>query len=344
MLKIAVIFIVLSLFSLGVSASEKSITSILPVWVETPSEQYPDRTYMAVVGEGPSQKEAEASAIESLAAIFSRRIESQTQSSLDYASVQDKGAAKTDRRINQTISISTNMEQLIGVEIKEIWLSPDGKYYALAVLEKNKAIAVYKGKIALNNQAIMSLIDIPAGIKNTIAEFARYKAAYTKAEENAVYLSVLLQLNSAASALSHDEKLLPSAIKAKWLMVLKNIPIAIVVTGDKNDKVKSSFAKVFSSAGFTLSTSDTSRYSMAVTLDISDEKIQGNNKVILRYSLDAALTDNIFGETVLPFSLGGREIHLNKANAEAKIFKTLDKKIAENFKTTFEEYITLLGK
>ena len=83
---------------------------------------------------------------------------------------------------------------------------------------------------------------------------------------------------------------------------------------------------------------------MAVTLVISDEKIPGNNKAVLRYSLDSTLTDKVSGETVLPFSLSGREIHLNKANAEAKLFKALDKKISENFKAAFEEYITQLGE
>lgn len=344
MFKVAVVFIALSFFLPFVSASEKSVTNMPPVWIETPTEQYPERTYMTAVGEGFSQKEAEVSAIESLAAIFNRKIEAQTQSSLDYASVQGKDAAKKDKRINQTISISTNMEQLSGVEIKETWVSPDGTYYALAVLEKSKAIAVYKGKIALNNQAIMSLMDIPADVKNTMTECARYKAAYTKAEENAAYLSVLLQLNPAAGALSNDEKFASNVIKAKWLAALKNMPVAITVSGDKNDKIKSSFAKVFTSAGFILSSSNTCRYSMAVTLVISDEKIPGNNKAVLRYSLDSALTDKVSGETVLPFSLSGREIHLNKANAESKLFKTLDKKISENFKTAFEEYIALLGK
>lgn len=343
MFKVAVVFIALSFLPLAASASEKNMTNRLPVWIETPSEQYPEQSYMTAVGEGHAQKEAEASALESLAAIFNRKIEAQTQSSLNYASSQGKDAAKKDKRINQTISISTNIEQLSGAEIKETWVSPDGTYYALAVLEKSKAIAVYRGKIALNNQTIMSLMDIPADVKNTMTECARYKAAYTKAEENAAYLSVLLQLNPAVGALSNDEKLASNIIKAKWLAALKNMPVAITVSGDKNDKIKSSFAKVFTSAGFTLSAPDTGRYSMAVTLVISDEKIPGNNKAVLRYSLDSTLTDKVSGETVLPFSLSGREIHLNKANAEAKLFKTLDKKISENFKAAFEEYITQLG-
>jgi len=344
MFKVAVIFIALSIFPLVAAASEKNVTNKPPAWVETPAERYPEQSYMTAVGEGHAQKAAEASAIEALAAIFDRKIESQTQSSLDYASVQGKEAAKKDKRINQTISISTNIEQLIGVEIKETWLSPGGTYYALAVLEKSKAIAVYRKKIEHNKQAIIALMDIPADVKNTMTECARYKAAYTKAEENAVYLPCLLLLNPAAGTLANDENPSPSVIKAKWLAALKNMPVSITVSGDKNDKIKASFAKVFTSAGFTLSAPDTGRYSMAVSLDISDEKIQGNNKAVLRYSLDSALTDKASGETLLPFSLSGREIHLNKANAEAKLFKTLDKKIAENFKAAFEEYIGHLGK
>lgn len=344
MLKVAVFFITLSIFPLGVFASEKSLTNVPPVWIETPSDRYPDQTYMTAVGEGHTQKEAEAAAVEALAAIFNRRIESQTQSSLDYASIQGKDAAKMDKRVNRTISISTNIDQLIGVEIKETWLSPDGTYYALAVLEKSKTLAIYKGKIDLNNQTITSLIDIPVGVKNTMTEFARYKVAYAKAGENAAYLSLLLQLNPAVSSLVNDEKLTQSVIKAKWRAVGDAMPIAVAVRGDKNDKLKSAFAKVFTTAGFTLSSPDTSRYSMAVTLDTTNEKIPGNNKVVLRYSLAASLMDHISGETLLPFSLSGREVHLNKESAELKMFKTLDKKIMENFQAAFEEYVTSLGE
>ena len=58
MFKVAVVFIALSFFLPFVSASEKSVTNMPPVWIETPTEQYPERTYMTAVGEGFSQKEA----------------------------------------------------------------------------------------------------------------------------------------------------------------------------------------------------------------------------------------------------------------------------------------------
>lgn len=344
MFKVALFCVTLTFFPVLLFAAEKRPQTVPPKWIEEPTGQYPEGAYMTAVGEGYSQKEAETAAIEALAAVFSRKIESQTQSSLQYARGEGVQTGHIDKRIHQTVSISTNIDTLMGVEIKERWVSSEGVHAALAVLNKSKAAALYSEHIKHNNESIRALLDVPASMKGTFAQFARYKAAYTQAEENAAFFSVLAQLNTAAAAAVRDEQLAPSTIKEKWLGVLKHMPIAVTVDGDSGDKIKSSFSKIFASEGFTLASKNNYRYAMTATLTLSDEKIQENKKTLVRYTLDAAFTDTLSGEILIPFSLTGREIHLNKQSAEVRVFKTLDKKITEKFKAAFEAYILLHGK
>lgn len=344
MFKIVFFCITLAFFPVLLFAAEKQPHSIPPKWIEDPTGQYPEGAYITAVGEGYSQKEAETAAIEALAAVFSRKIESQTQSSVQYTSGQEKLQGQMDKRVNQTVSISTKIDTLMGVEIKERWVSSEGVHAALAVLNKTKTATLYSEHIKHNNESIRALLDVPEDMKGTFAQFARYKAAYTQAEKNAALFSVLAQLNAAAVATVRDEQLAPNTIKEKWLGVLKYMPIAVTVDGDSGDKIKSTFSKIFASEGFTLSSKSNCRYAMTVTLTLSDEKTQGNKKTLIRYTLDAAFTDAVSGEILIPFSLTGREIHLNKQSAEVRLFKTLDKKITETFTAAFEAYTLLYGK
>lgn len=335
MLKIITFFILVNIFLPFVYASDKETP---PNWIENPYEAYAESGYLVIVGEGTSRKEAEANAIESLAAIFSRNIDSKTDSSLNYKSSQNE-TAKIDKKIVKDISISTNIKDLVGVEIKENWSSGDGKYYALAVLDKTKAIIVYREKINSNNKAISELINIPDKEKNTITEYSRYNAAYKKAVENEIYASYLMILNPTASVISTKPDFNLNSLKMKCLDILKDIPIKVTVEGDKNSKLKTAFSDVLNSTGFKTSELKNSKYALSVKLTISDEVIPGNNKTIIRYSLTAEFVDVILNESLIPFSISGREIHFNKTNAESKALMVLEKKIKKDFKKVFEEYL-----
>ena len=335
MLRIITFFILVNIFLPFTYASD---TDTPPNWIENPAEAYPESKYLAMAGEGTSRKEAETNAIESLAAIFSRNIDSQTGSSLNYTSSQNE-TAKIDKKIVKDISISTNVKDLAGVEIKEIWASGNEKYYALAVLDKAKAIIIYREKISSNNKTISELINIPDKEKNTIREFSRYNAAYKKAAENEVYASYLLILNPTASMISTKPDFNLNSLKMKCLDILKSIPIKITVEGDKNSKLKAAFSDVLTSTGFQTSELKNCRYVLSAKLTIDDEVISGNNKTIIRYSLIAEFIDVILNESLIPFSISGREIHFNKTNAESKALTVLEKKIKKDFKKVFEEYL-----
>ncbi|CEM60705.1 hypothetical protein DWQ65_07760 [Treponema phagedenis] len=337
-------FIVLTIFSVWVyAAGSKQGKKDPPVWVTDAPNVYPEERYLTALGTGQSRKEAEVGALEALAAIFDRKISIETQAELNYtSSVTDGQSEKVNKtkNVGQNVSISTNVDDLIGVEIKERWLSPDGTHYALAVLDKSKTASAYMEKINANERTIAELTQIPDTDKNTIREFIRYRSAYLVAAENAIYRARLSVIKPSAHALAKEKGMTAQSLKLKCMDVAKNIHIVISVDGDNHGKIKSAFAKVLSAEGFNTSTNENPNYTLVAKLSLADGEVQANNKILVRYSLDAEFTETGSSTVLVPYSVSGREIHLAKSSADNKIFTGLEKKIQNDFGKSFNEYLS----
>lgn len=343
MLKIIMFFLSLNaalpVFAKG--SADKS--SAKPGWVENSYKAYPETFYLTAVEYGQTRKEAESAALEALAAILSRSISSETKSSVSYSSTEKNGQTETDgsKSVNKNISISTNIEKLTGAEIKEVWQDMDGKYYALAVLNKEKSAVMYAEKISANNLTISELTENIAEEKNTLTEYTKHNAAYLKAAENAEYLFILSVLSPEKKAAAEKHCVKPQTLKIKCMSIAKKIPIGISLDEKENSRLKTAITKVFSEEGFSISSEKNARYILKADLKNNEEPVQGG-KVLVRYTFETALTDKELNQVLLTYSASGREIHFNKTNAVNKILKTLEKKIKTDFLTSLKNYLNSL--
>lgn len=312
-----------------------------PEWVTSPETYYPESKYLTAVDKGRDRKTAETNAIEALAGIFGRSINSKTQASSRFSQSEKDGSSSFSDEIviNKEVSLSTNMKDLIGVEIAEVWTSKEGETYALAVMNKEKASMLYLQKISENNETIERVTLIPPEEKETLLEYARFDFAYKTALINAVYLERLAVIApSAKSALSTGMQS-PDSLKTACVKIAKTIPIEISVQGGNTQRIKTAFAKVLSQAGFNVSEKASKRYVLKAEASFTEETIAGNPNAVCRYSLEAMLLDKIMQDEIMPFNITGREIHLNKTSAENKAVNTIEKKIMQEFKAIFEKYL-----
>lgn len=322
----------LALFPFGVGASK---VETAPQWVIDASSVYPDLQYVIGFGEGHSQKEADTKAVESLAAVFNRSISSQTQASMSYS--QDRSGIDKQKSLQQDVQVSTEVKDLIGVEVKERWKSKDGTFYALAVLEKARGIAIYMEKATACINAIEAFLNVAEVERNTFLEYFRCSSAISKAKELSVYSAYLSVLDPMDvrdwKAYSQD------ALRLRASNVAKNIEVSINIEGEVATKLKPVFEKIFAKRGFTVAKSGNARYVVNINLEMGEPLEQSRGRVMVRYNFEAELVDSILNETLIPYNVAGREIMFDEKAAQTKVFKTLQKKIESEFEASFAKYI-----
>lgn len=335
MFRLKFIFILLCCCCLPLSAGRKS--EKLPAWVTSPSNVYSENEYIVELGTGMSQKEADTKAIEGLAAIFNRSVSSKTDSSLSYRE-NAAGVDKT-KSIDQQVSVLTSIKDLIGVEIKERWKSKNGTFYALAVLNKQKATTIYSEKATLCVSLIEESLKIPSDEKGTFHEYFRYLSAISKANEMSLYNSYISVLNPAAT-LIYEEEYNPDKLKLKAVSIAKNILVEVKLQGNWTEqRLKSIFEKVFSSRGFTIAKANNGRYVFNIKMELGEESKLSDNRLMIRYSLTSELLDKVTGDSLLPFVINDKAVQFNTEAVKNQIFKNVKKKVETDFEVLFNEYM-----
>jgi len=335
---------VLSLLCLFLSSlfAAKAKKENVPVWVQDPSLVYFSSEYLNSLGQGKSQKEADADALAGLVAIFNRSIASNTKSSLEYSS-QSSGTHSQiaqSKKLKQDVSISTNMDDLIGAEIRERWKSPDGTFYSLAVIEKDKGARLYREKASACISDIDNLVASNDGTTNTFSAYFRCLKACQKAQRLQVYKGCLSVLESSAASLiarHPDSDYSPLALELKASEIAKAIEIYVEASPEAK-KLKAHVENVFSKHNFTLAKDSSARYKLAIELELDDLVHLSGGRISMRYNLTIELLDSLAGKTVLSLPFEGKETQFEEGALKSKILKTLEKKAINEFASSFKRF------
>ena len=116
----------------------KTKTPVMPDWINTPAAVYPSSSYITYVGYGADRDSAEIKALQGIASVFGQSIKSDSESSQRMIQAKSEGKIATTNisSFNQNILRSVDVNNLIGVEIKEFWFDGTSSWYAIAVLDK----------------------------------------------------------------------------------------------------------------------------------------------------------------------------------------------------------------
>jgi len=121
----------------GLLLTACSLTTSQPSWLDKPGEKYTQKRYLSAVGEADNRNTANDRALANLAKIFEVGIKDK---SLDFSESQvttnDSGRVTSN---NQRAAryVTTEAKQVLeGAQVMETWESDEGRFFALAVLEK----------------------------------------------------------------------------------------------------------------------------------------------------------------------------------------------------------------
>ena len=143
-------FVAAAIAALALSAlSSPAFAALAPSWVADKNKDYPSSKYISAVGEGGTEKKAQAAAVAQVSQLFDTKTDVVTTAAKRFQSVQVAGSMKTvgSQSLEQITAISSQAE-FFGLRYAPAWYNEKrDTYVVLAYIDKQEAAATYKGYI-----------------------------------------------------------------------------------------------------------------------------------------------------------------------------------------------------
>ncbi|MCH5283017.1 MAG: LPP20 family lipoprotein [Treponema sp.] len=323
-------------------AAKKSAPQAMPEWVNVPSAVYPNASYITSVGYASDRDSAEIKALQGIAATFGQSVKSETEASqrMAQAKADGKVATASVNTFSQNISRSVDVDSLIGVEVKEFWLEQStSTWYAIAVLDREKAAQIYGEMIKKNASAIKTLFSSGAEDKVSFEGYAVYDFAEDIAIENENHLKKVSVIKPVE--VDSLKQYCPSSknYHAKKIEIAKQIPICITVENDVNGRIAAVFQQTISAAGFRGTFDKSARYQLSATVTFERSDTTDGKTVRCRYNIESHILDLDNGQKLAPFSLTGRESHVDFTEAKNRAVKAIESKVKDDFAKSFAAFL-----
>lgn len=316
----------------------------MPRWITLPSDVYPAEKYMNGTGSGKNRETAELEAVRNLSSVFGQTVKSNTAASkkMEQALSEGKVSFSSAENLQQKITSQIEAENLIGIEIAEYFYNkPEKKWYAVAILDREKASTVYQEYIEKNDAAARKAIKESEKNPGTFYGYSEICFAAEIASENDKLVKNLTVIDfESGNEISKKVVSLQNTQLAKKKFA-ENITIYVQISGDKDNKIKSAFQDIFSKYGFKTSPSKKEKYNLEGKY--SSEISQKGKIIYCVYSLDLDFSDVLQAESLFAINLKGREGSLSESDATNRTYRTLEKDIGTQFSKNFDSYINNLS-
>lgn len=316
----------------------------MPEWITLPSGVYPAEKYMNGTGSGTNRETAALEAVRNLSSVFGQTVKSNTAASkkMERALSEGKVSFSSAENLQQNITSQIEAENLIGIEIAEYFYNkPEKKWYAVAILDREKASAVYQEYIEKNDAAVRKAIKESEKNPGTFYGYSEICFAAEIASENDKLVKNLTVIDfESGNEISKKVVSLQNTQLAKKKFA-ENITIYVKISGDRDNKIKSAFQDIFSKYGFKTSPSKKEKYNLEGKY--SSEISQKGKITYCVYSLDLDFSDVLQAESLFAINLKGREGSLSESDATNRTYRTLEKDIGTQFSKNFDSYINNLS-
>lgn len=325
-------------------AAKKKKTSaapVMPEWVNAPATVYPSDAYITYVGYASDRDSAEVKSLQGLAAIFGQSVKSSSESSerMVQAKAEGKIATASVNAFSQDILRTVDIDRLIGVELKEFWFDGQSTWYAIAVLDREKAAGIYSDMIRKNASVMSSLVSNVRGAEPSFDSYATYDFAEDIAQENEGYLNRMSVIKPEAVPALKSACPSSKEFHARKMEIAKSIPICVVVENDEDGRLAAAFSVAVSSLGFRGSYDGRVRYILTTSVKFERSDASDGKTTRCRYNADGYLLDTKSQQQLVSFTLSGREGHVDYSEAKNRAVKSLEAKIKKDFAGQFSAYL-----
>jgi hypothetical protein len=303
-----------------------------PVWITHPASAYPEREYLAGVGESDTPKAAEDRAYGVIARIFKAAVDSRTTELEKYLQTETKGKTEVQRQVAiEEMTKVTSEKVLENVKIAERWQDKTtARYYALAVINRSHAAAALKERINSLDVEAKTLLKIAKDTTDKFEKIRTLRRTIRILISRDLYNTDLRVINPIGKGLENLINL-TNIIQELEVFLAKEFNVYVTVAGNNSYAVTRSIIEGLNREGFSVlrKVVDANMADLLIVgeaalwkADIPDPKWK-----YVRWCSDFQLIDTKNGKTFGAISRSGKEGHLTLSEAENKAMAVMQKEI-----------------
>ncbi len=291
-----------------------------PEWVENPKAIYAENKYLVAVGEGDTRRAAENAAAANLSRIFEAHIESDERL-LDTTHESDQSLVRTTDFTSDVNILSS--QTLYNIQHAEAWKDSNGRYHAVAYLDRRATAAIYRDKIDELTGRVRFALDQAEQTGNLLDRYAQLRAASRRAAENELLLRQLSVIHpSTASASAPDYSI--SKIQKALADTSRQIRVQIQIDGDSDGRMTACLEELITRYGFVVGSP--AGLEIAGRVAVTNTGQRTANLVFVRYELAVQIKDTS-GTVLAAVNNKGREAHQSPTEARSRSFRTMERAI-----------------
>jgi len=293
-------------------------------------EGYPESVYLRAVGTGQTEPEARNRAVSELTRIFVSKVKSEAVDTVKSVMLDRKGESLEETLFSR-IQVVSDLE-LEGVELPEVW--KEGQtFYALAVLERQKAARGWKSRIEDIDSRISGEMAVAAERRSVLLRYRALKRVTSLWAERAVYMSRLNVLGfGAPSAHEADVRGAMRDIAA----MKGNMRFYLDISGSPT--LAEGLAKSLGKAGFIMAPGKSDAdVVIRGGVDIQRLDMDTEDWKYARAIASLSVIDAITGESVGEISENVRTAHVSYSEASSKAVRKLTPVVSSALIKTLDE-------
>jgi len=306
-----------------------------PDWVSNPKTTYPENQYLVSVGEGDTRRTAESSATANLSRIFESHIESDERI-LDQSRETGKSFERTTD-FTADINILSS-QTLYNIQHAEAWKDANGRYHAVAYLNRRETASIYRDKINEQTSRVNFLLAHIAQTSELLKDYALLRAANRHAAE-ASNLLRQLKIIHPPSVPGSTPSYSVNELRKKLAETAKKIRVQIKMEGDDNLRITAVLEEQITRYGFVIGTPAV--LEIAGSVSVVDTGQRTADLVFVRYTL-ALQVKGADGTVLSSLNNKGREGHISLSEARVRSFRTLENSIRSTGNARLDAYFDSL--
>ncbi|MGI5174614.1 hypothetical protein H0R92_13570 [Treponema sp. OMZ 840] len=308
------------------SCATSKQTEKTPEWLTDIKSVYPENRFIALIGSGKNQQEAENDAAAYIAQFFSTEISRETFSEIKMS--EENGGFSADKSIDSRVRLFSKAVFSGIVYEKPFYDKKKNVWFSAAVIDKQKAWIRLGPELSALEAEIVRLYDKALTEKDSFTKIMGLKKTEILCNRFNEKFIFAHALNPASAALYNHIQTIRTAVPFAIYEAAQSSPIHIQTENDQKDRIAMQFTKTLAAFGFPV-TDDIKTARYVLTAHVRLEEKSGELIAIIP-SVQAAIKnqEGIFysyakkGQKVLSYTLEG---------ARHKAFRQLETDIEKSF-------------
>ena len=305
---------------------------------DDPLGRYPNSAFIAAVGSGDTQEAAKERAISDVAKVIEVDINAQQQLVEEYLESGTADDMQLQRKSSFSRQINlTTQQSLKNVNIGKTWMSnEDGRYYAVAYLDRMETAEIYKQELATIDQQVSDYYTESQKAPEKLNQLAYINKAISLAVQRDAMAS---QLNTISQGLdTFTPTISPSKLAKTRRLITQNITVKPELTFEKYEEFPGAVGEVLQAFGFQLTNGEPD---VLVTGSLKMEQLERQGYFV-RWSVDLHFKDAASNTEFLTYTDDDREGSTSYGEAERRAAIRMSSAIKKKLYDRLQDYFDSL--